>query len=248
MRPDPRVCLALVAALAACSASGTGGGGPTDAGEASDIVDVAPVDTAAIAGFGTVAVTWTVNGMPPETGCAAAGAANVRLQVFFGRPEMVPCTQGRFEATRVSAAQLNIGADLLRADGTVIYAYNIETTVAANQVNDVNVPFEPPGNLRVRWSINGNPPSTECGVVNGYDVRLEGRRLMAPARPPTCRAGQYTFAGVQPGEYSVSGALTRPVSMTNLTRIAMASGSATVASGETAELTLEFAAEPPRDQ
>lgn len=240
-------CTAL-AALAACSASSGPGMVPVDAGDPTDLAGMKVVDTGIVAGFGTVAVTWTVNGMPPEMGCAAAGAANVRLQVFFGRPEMVPCTQGRFEATRVTAAQLNIGADLLRADGSVIYAYNIEATVNANQVNNVNVPFEPPGNLRVRWTINGNPASTECAAVAGFDVRLEGRRLTTPTRAPSCRTGQYTFQGVQPGDYNVSGALTRLISATMLTRIGMASGSASVTSGQTADLDLEFSAEPPRDQ
>lgn len=247
MRPLALLSTALCCSAVLSCSTPPATNNTVDAGEQPDIVEAGAPEVIT-AGFGNVLVTWTVNGMPPETGCAAAGAANVRLQVYFGRPETVPCTQGRFEARQVSATVLNVGADLLRADGSAIYAYNIETTVQANQTNNVTVPFEPTGSLRVRWTVNGQPASAECANVGGYDVRLEGRRLTAPARPPTCRAGQYTFSGLQPGEWAVSADLTRLRTPTMLARLTSANGSATVPSGGTGEVALDFTAEPLRDQ
>ncbi len=239
------LCLLSGLAVSACSSSSPTPS-PTDASVAADVQDIAVVDES-LTGFGSVVVTWTVNGMPPETGCAAAGAQNVRLQVFFGRPEMVPCTQGRFEAQNVSASTLNIGADLLRADGTAIYQYNFETTVRGGQAANVNVPFEPPGSLRVTWTVNGLPASQECNNVGGYDVRLQGRRLTAPTRPPTCRAGAYTFQNVQPGDWTVEGTLTVLATSTTVRGINTQMGSAMVPSGGAGEVELAFEA-PQRDQ
>jgi hypothetical protein len=238
------LCLLSGLSVSACSSSSTPP--PTDASVAADVQDIAVVDES-LTGFGSVLVTWTVNGMPPETGCAAAGAQNVRLQVFFGRPEMVPCTQGRFEAQNVSASTLNIGADLLRADGTAIYQYNLETTVRGGQTANVNVPFEPPGSLRVTWTVNGLPAAQECNNVGGFDVRLQGRRLTAPTRPPTCRAGAYTFQNIQPGDWSVEGTLTVLATSTTVRGINTQMGSAMVPSGGAGEVELAFEA-PQRDQ
>lgn len=238
------LCLLSGLAVSACSSSSTPP--PTDASVAADVQDIAVVDES-LTGFGSVLVTWTVNGMPPETGCAAAGAQNVRLQVFFGRPETVPCTQGRFEAQNVSASTLNIGADLLRADGTAIYQYNLETTVRGGQTANVNVPFEPPGSLRVTWTVNGLPAAQECSAVGGYDVRLQGRRLTAPTRPPTCRAGVYTFQNIQPGDWSVEGTLTVLATATTVRGVSTQMGSAMVPSGGAGEVELAFEA-PQRDQ
>lgn len=246
MRPLARLSFVLCAALAACSSSNTGGGGPIDAGDDGGDQDIVVVDET-LTGYGTVIVSWTVNGMPPATGCAAAGAANVRLQVFFGRPETVPCTQGRYEARMVSASALNVSADLLRADGSSIYQYNIEANVRGNQTTEVTVPFEPPGNLRVTWTVNGLPASTECANVGGVDVRFQGRRLVAPARPPTCRAGVYTFQNLQPGEWTVEGTLTVLASPTTVRGVNTQSGTATVPSGGAGEIELGFEA-PQRDQ
>lgn len=239
--------LGLLCALlpAACSSPTAPVDGGFDAGVGGG-PDIVVIDSP-VAGFGNVVVTWTVNGMPPATGCAAAGAANVRLQVFFGRPETVPCTQGRFEAQNVSASTLNIGADLLRADGTAIYQYNLETTVQGGQTANVNVPFEPPGNLRVTWTVNGLPPAQECTNVGGFDVRLQGRRLMAPSRPPTCRSGAYTFQNVQPGDWTVEGTLTVLASATTVRGVSTRMGSASVPSGGQGEVELAFEA-PQRDQ
>jgi hypothetical protein len=238
--------LCLLSGLAVTACSSTPAPTPTDASVGTDVQDIAVVDES-LSGFGSVLVTWTVNGMPPETGCAAAGAQNVRLQVFFGRPEMVPCTQGRFEAQNVSASTLNIGADLLRADGTAIYQYNLETTVRGGQTANVNVPFEPPGSLRVTWTVNGLPAAQECNNVGGYDVRLQGRRLTAPTRPPTCRAGVYTFQNIQPGDWSVEGTLTVLATSTTVRGINTQMGSAMVPSGGAGEVELAFEA-PQRDQ
>lgn len=239
------LCLLSGLAVTACSSSPSTPP-PTDASVGDDVQDIAVVDES-LTGFGSVLVTWTVNGMPPETGCAAAGAQNVRLQVFFGRAETVPCTQGRFEAQNVSASTLNVGADLLRADGTAIYQYNLETTVRGGQTANVNVPFEPPGSLRVSWTVNGLPASQECTNVGGYDVRLQGRRLTAPTRPPTCRAGVYTFQNIQPGDWSVEGTLTVLTSPTSVRGINTQMGSASVPSGGAGEVELAFEA-PQRDQ
>ena len=238
--------LCLLSGLAVTACSSTPAPTPPDASVGTDVQDIAVVDES-LSGFGSVLVTWTVNGMPPETGCAAAGAQNVRLQVFFGRPEMVPCTQGRFEAQNVSASTLNIGADLLRADGTAIYQYNLETTVRGGQTANVNVPFEPPGSLRVTWTVNGLPAAQECNNVGGYDVRLQGRRLTAPTRPPTCRAGVYTFQNIQPGDWSVEGTLTVLATSTTVRGINTQMGSAMVPSGGAGEVELAFEA-PQRDQ
>lgn len=246
MRHLARLSFVLCAALAACSASNNGGGAPIDAGVDAGEQDIVVVDET-LTGYGTVVVTWTVNGMPPATGCAAAGAESVRLQVFFGRPETVPCTQGRYEAQMVSASALNVSADLLRADGTAIYQYNMEANVRGNQTTDVVVPFEPPGNLRVNWTVNGLPPSTECAAVGGVDVRFQGRRLMAPARPPSCGSGAYVFRNLQPGEWTVEGTLTVLASPTTVRGVNSQSGTATVPSGGTGEIELGFEA-PQRDQ
>lgn len=240
-----KVAALSVLFVSACSSSPTSTP-MDDAGAAADVQDIVMVDET-LSGFGNVVVTWTVNGMPPAMGCAAAGAQSVRLQVFFGRPETVPCTQGRFEARMVSASVLNVGADLLRADGSVIYQYNIESTVRGNQTTEVNVPFEPPGSLRVTWTVNGLPPSQECANVGGYDVRLQGRRLVAPMRPPTCRAGVYTFSNVQPGDWEVEGTLTVLASPTTVRGVSTQRGSASVPSGGAGEVELAFEA-PQRDQ
>lgn len=245
MRAPVRLSLVLsCVALAACS--GTSNTSSTDDAGADTGPDIEIVDSPA-AGFGDVVVTWTVNGMPPAAGCAAAGAANVRLQVFFGRPETLPCTQGTFTATRVSATTLNVGADLLRADGSTIYAYNVETTVVANQSNNVVVPFEPQGSLRVRWTINGQPAATECANVGGVDVRLSGRRI---TNPPvrSCRTGQTTVTGLQPGEYSIEAMLTKMQSATTVTGLNTQRGTATVLSGQVVDLDVDFAAPVLRDQ
>lgn len=233
-----------VLVLSACSSTPTSTP-MDDAGVTADVPDITFVDET-LTGYGNVAVTWTVNGMPPATGCAAAGAESVRLQVFFGRPEVVPCTQGRFDAAMVSASTLNIGADLLRADGSEIYRYNFETTVRGGQTSDVAVPFDPPGNLRVTWTVNGLTPSQECGNVGGYDVRLMGRRLTAPS-PTRCGTGVYTFRNVQPGDWEVEGTLTVLASATTVRGVNTQRGAATVASGGSGELTLAFEA-PQRDQ
>lgn len=245
MRSLARHCFLFCAALTACSSSSPSTG-PTDAEVDAGDQDIVVVDES-LTGYGTVVVTWTVNGMPPATGCAAAGAENVRLQVFFGRPETVPCTQGRYEARMVSASALNVSADLLRADGTPIYQYNIEANVRGNQTTDVVVPFEPPGNLRVRWTVNGMPASTECANVGGVDVRFQGRRLIAPARPPACRNGTYTFQNLQPGDWTVEGTLTVLASPTTVRGVSTQMGTATVPSGGTGEIEMAFEA-PQRDQ
>ncbi|MEZ4406588.1 MAG: hypothetical protein R3A52_08945 [Polyangiales bacterium] len=164
-------------------------------------------DVPAFIGPGNLVVTWTVNGMPAADACAMADGANVALQLSFGGQTTLPCTAGRHEAMNLPAGTYNIGADLLRADNSPVYQYNVEANVVSDQTTTVNVDFVPPGRLRVRWTINGNSPNASdgCAAVGGYGVQLRARRQAD--RTVACGAGTANYTSLQPGDYEVEGVL-----------------------------------------
>lgn len=206
----------------------------TDAGvDAHDAGDVP-----AFIGPGNLVVTWTVNGMPAADACAMADGANVALQLSFGGQVTVPCTAGRHEAMSLPAGNYNVGANLLRADNTPVYQYNVEANVVSDQTTTVNIDFVPPGRLRVRWTINGNAPgaSNGCAAVGGYGVRLRTRRQAD--RTVACNSSAVNYTSMQPGDYEVEGVLFNQMGR----GIQTLTQTGTVPSGEIGELNFEFTA------
>ncbi len=206
-------------------------------------------------GPGSLNVTWTINGMSPAAACAAVGADRVELQLSFGGSMTFPCTKGSFMEPSVPAGNYNIGANLLRANGTAIYRYAVEASVTSDTTTNAVVDFSPPGRLSVRWTVNGEVarptcPTTTASVVQ-VDVRLLG------SRQANCTSGVITFngptrgtgipapemEGVQPGRYAVVGRIYR-VMNGNGTVLQTLNAEAEVTAGEVGEVTLPFEAPP----
>lgn len=239
--------LSLAGALGCTSSSPVDAGGSdaggTDAGEA-DAGDV-PL----FVGPGDLNVTWTLNGRPPATECAAAEAAFVEIQATFGAATRLPCTQGMFSVMMLPANRLNVGARLLRADGSPIYEYVIPTTIVSDQTVDATINFEPPGSFRVRWTVNGNAPGAECPTTTASDVvvRVEGfDGLRAP-----CGLGRISYTrlpgarleGVQPGRYPLTGQI-RSGTGGNARVLQELTAEVEVRSGAVSEVVLAFEAPP----
>lgn len=206
-------------------------------------------------GPGSLNVTWTINGMSAAKACAAAGADRVELQLSFGGSMSFPCAQGSFMEPSVPAGNYNIGANLLRADGTAIYRYAVEASVTSNNTTNATVDFSPPGRLTVRWTINGEAPATTCATTTASVVQAEVRLL--GSRQASCSSGRVTFTaptrgtgipapemeGVQPGRYAVVGRVIRVVNGSG-TVIQTLNAEAEVPSGDIGEVTLPFEAPP----
>lgn len=246
----PVFALCLLSA-GACSSSAPGTT-PTDAGvDAGQDVDDVPL----FRGPGSLNVTWTINGMPPSAACAAAGADRVELQLSFGGTMTFPCTQGTYAEPSVPAGNYNIGANLLRADGTAIYRYAVEAAVQSDQATSSTIDFSPPGRLRVRWTVNGATASATCATTTASVVQVEVRLL--GQRQASCTAGTLLFTapqrasgtpapvmeGVQPGHYTVTGQIFH-VENNRGTLIQRLTGEVDVPSGDTGEVTLPFEAPP----
>ena len=231
-----RLVVALVGALclggAGCSSrnnTGDGDAGPADSGDAGS-------DAAVFIGPGDLHLTWTVNGMPAATACAAAGAATVEIQLSFGGTMQVPCTAGEFSQTGVLAGQYSIGTNLLRADGTAIYRYTVETTVQSGVTDEASVDFSPPGSLSVRWTVNGSPAASTCATTTAYGVQVQVRTR--PNMTVTCGAGRVTYTNVQAGHFAAHGiAFTQDSHTVN-----EQDGEGDVPSGATGVITLDFSA------
>lgn len=204
-------------------------------------------DVPLFVGPGNLNVTWTINGNPPATECAVVGAAFVDIQATFGAATRLPCTQGMFAKAMLPANRLNVGARLLRADGSPIYEYVIPTTIVTDQTTNATINFEPPGTLRVRWTVNGNPASSECAATTAARVvvRAEGLDGFQAA----CSAGRVTFTrvpgatltGIQPGRYSVTGEIMSVMGSTTRV-IQRLTAEADVPSGAAGEVVLPFEA------
>lgn len=168
-------------------------------------------DVPLFVGPGNLNVTWTINGNPPATECAVVGAAFVDIQATFGTAMRLPCTQGSFSKMMLAANRLNIGARLLRADGSPIYEYVIPTTIISDETTNASINFEPPGSLSVRWTVNGNPASSECATTTATRVvvRVQGldgfQTACSTGRVNFTRLPGATLTGIQPGRYSVTG-------------------------------------------
>jgi len=230
---------ALLAICLGCSSNNTP---PPDA-EAG--VDAEPdVKPDVFAGRGTLVLTWTVRGMPPAVGCAAAGAASVRIPAdgfLFNQDINVPCTQGEYRLEEAMPTLAGINADLVDGAGTVIHSYTGEASLMAGETATVPLRFEAPGSLRVRWTINGGSASANCEAVTGYGVSLDARPV-DPRRSDQrggygCRVGTYTFSNFQVGAARISGRL---FSMER--NLASAMGEAEITSGATTTLELNFEA------
>jgi hypothetical protein len=240
----------LLTALCLAGALGCSSNAPTtstdagfkDAGE--DAGDV-PL----FLGPGNLSVTWTINGNPPETECAAAGAAFVDIQASFGAATRLPCTQGTYTEMNLPANQLNVGARLLRADGSPIYEYVIPTTIVSDQTTNASINFEPPGTLRVSWTVNGNPPASECATTTATRVIVRAERL--DGFSATCSTGRVTFTrlpgaaltGLQPGTYAVTGEI-QSGSGSNARTIQRLTAEGVVPSGGVGTAVLAFEAPP----
>jgi hypothetical protein len=200
-------------------------------------------------GTGNLSVSWTINGNPPATECVVANAAFVEIQASFGAATRLPCVQGTFSKMMLGANRLNVGARLLRADGSPIYEYVIPTTIVADQNNVAAINFEPPGSLRVRWTVNGLSPAAECPNTTANTVVIRAEGLDGFQAP--CMAGRITFTrvpsarltGIQPGHYAVTGEI-RSGSGSNSRTIQMLMGEGDVPSGGVGEIVLGFAAPP----
>ncbi len=201
----------LVVALALLAAAGCGGAaasptnsGGTDAGGPADV----PGDT--FVGPGSAMITWTVNGQPPATGCAAANAVNVQIQVLFGNPVTVPCTAGQYLAADLPAGTYNVAGDLQDGSGQTIFQYTAPTVVPSGATADAVLAFGPPGSLSVLWTIGGAPATAarcmSAGVL-GMQVQLGlGNPIMVNVSGPdgwACAAGGHRFTSVQPGNLTV---------------------------------------------
>lgn len=237
------LCLAGALGCSSSSPSTSNDGGLKDAGE--DAGDV-PL----FLGPGNLEVTWTINGNSPETECAVVGAAFVDIQATFGAATRLPCTQGTFSKTMLAANRLNVGARLLRQDGSPIYEYVIPTTIVTDQTVHATINFEPPGQLRVRWTVNGNAPSSECPTTTATHVIVRAEGLDGFQIP--CGTGRYTYTrlpgatltGLQPGRYPVTGEIVS-VSGSNRRSIQTLMGEGEVPSGAVGEVVFAFEA-PPR--
>lgn len=243
---------ALFTALCLAGALGCSSDPPvTDAGVDAGVADNGVVDDIPVfTGVGDLSVTWTINGNPPATECAVVNAAFVEIQTSFGNPERLPCTQGMFSERMLGANRLNVGARLLRADGTPIYEYVIPTTIVANQNNQATINFEPPGSLRVRWTVNDLAPSAECPNTTATTVVIRADGLDGFQAP--CSTGRITFTrvpsarltGLQPGHYAVTGEI-RSGTGSNSRTIQTLMGEGDVPSAGVGEIVLGFTA-PPR--
>ncbi|MDB4932041.1 MAG: hypothetical protein JWM10_4525 [Myxococcaceae bacterium] len=243
------LCSALcLAGALGCSSDPPATDAGTDVGFADNggFVDDVPVFT----GMGNLSVTWTINGNPPATECAVVGAAFVEIQASFGAATRLPCTQGMFSKMMLGANRLNVGARLLRADGTPIYEYVIPTTIVANQDNQASINFEPPGSLRVSWTVNDLSPSAECPNTTATTVVVRAEGLDGFQAP--CSTGRVTFTrvpsarltGLQPGHYAVTGEI-RSGTGSNSRTIQTVTGEGDVPSGGVGTIVLGFTA-PPR--
>ncbi len=234
-----------------CSSSGPGIT-PVDAGvdAGTDAGDI-PL----FVGPGSLNLTWTINGMSPAKACAAAGAQSVEFQLSFGGSMTFPCTQGSFMEPSVPAGNYNIGANLLRANGTAIYRYAVEAGVTSDTTTNATIDFSPPGRLAVRWTVNGEAARTTCATTTASVVQTEVRLL--GSRQANCTSGVITFnaptrgtgipapemEGVQPGRYAVVGRVIRVMNGSG-TVIQTLNAEAEVPSGDVGEVTLPFEAPP----
>ncbi len=204
-----KVMLSALSLVGALGCSSNGSSNPSDAGETDVGKDAG--DVPLFVGPGNLNVTWTINGNSPATECAVVGAAFVDIQATFGAAMRLPCTQGTYAKAMLPANRLNVGARLLRANGTPIYEYVIPTTIVSDQTTEAAINFEPPGRLTVRWTVNGNPPGSECATTTATRVvvrveRLDGFQASCSAGTiPFTRVPGATLTGLQPGHYAVTG-------------------------------------------
>jgi len=228
------LAFALLALTLGCSANNTPT--PVEAG-----VDAAPdVEKDVFIGTGNLVLAWTVRGMPPATGCAAAGAASVRFPanfVQFTQDTVVPCTQGEMRIPDTMASLAAITAELIDASGTVIHSYLAEASVMAGQTTTVPVRFEAPGSLRVRWTLNGGAPGPMCEGAMVMGVNFESRPVRT-TMGAGCASPSATFRNLQVGAARVVGTLIS----SERRGIGMAMGDAEITSGATTEITLDFEA------
>lgn len=233
----PRCSLPFVALALSLGCSSPPQQVPVEAG-----VDAAPdVKPDVFVGTGNLVLAWTVRGMPPATGCAAAGATSVRFPanfIQFMQDTTVPCTQGEMRLNDTLASLAAITAELIDANGTVIHNYVAEATVMAGQTAMVPVRFEPPGSLRVRWTLNGQSPGPMCEAAMLMGVSVEVR----PVRTNMgigCAGPSTVFRNLQVGSARVVGTLVNRAGR----QVAMATGEADIVSATVAELTLDFMTE-----
>ena len=227
---------ALLALSLGCSANNTPPPDAAVAAEASVDVEKAEVFN----GRGTLVYTWTVRGMPPATGCAAAGATSVRFAAdgfLFSQKTVVPCTQGELRINEAMLVQGGITADLIDASGTVIHTYLAETNVTANETTTVPVRFEAPGSLRVRWTLNGGSPGPMCAGAMVMGVSFESRPVRT-TRSAGCASPSAVFTNLQVGAARVVGTLIS----SERRAIGTAMADAEIVSGATTEVTLDFEA------
>lgn len=196
--------------LAVALAFAAGCSGPTNTTIPYDAaVDVKPdVPEDVFIGTGNLRLTWTVLGMPAAAGCAAAGGVSVRFPanfVQFAQDTTVPCTRGELVIMDTAATLAAITAELLNANGEVIRTFIAEVNVRPGMTNAAAIRFEPPGRLQVRWTINGMPARTECGMVNGSQVQFFIQRSRPFAAP--CNAGTVVIPNVQVGPISLESVL-----------------------------------------
>lgn len=194
----------LAVLLAACSSNNT----ITVADAAVEVAEDVPKDT--FIGTGNVVFRWTVLGMPPDMGCAAAGATSVRFPanfLQFPQEVTVPCTQGEYRLDNTIAGMIGITPELIDGSGNVIRRYTVETVVMAGQTSMADVRFEPPGSLRVRWTVNGASPTMACGDINAMGVRFSVQRA-SRTMDSVCPSGpSVTFSNLQVGPTQVTGTI-----------------------------------------
>jgi hypothetical protein len=204
-------------------------------------VDAAPdVEKDVFIGTGNLVLAWTVRGMPPATGCAAAGATSVRFPanfVQFTQDTVVPCTQGEMRIPDTMASLAAITAELIDGSGTVIHSYLAEANVMANKTTTVPVRFEAPGSLRVRWTLNGGAPAPMCEGAMVMGVSFESRPVRT-TRSAGCASPSAVFTNLQVGAARVVGTLIS----SERRAIGTAMADAEIVSGATTEVTLDFEA------
>lgn len=196
---------ALAVTIAACSSNNNM---ITVADAAIEVAEDVPKDV--FVGRGNVVFRWTVLGMPPEMGCAAAGAASVRFPANgFQLPAdvTVPCTQGEYRIDDTFTGMIGITPELVDAGGNVIRRYTVETMVVAGQTTMADVRFEPPGSLRVRWTVNGASPLMACGDVNAMFVRFSVQRTPRTVDSACPSGPSVTFSNLQVGPTQVTGTI-----------------------------------------
>lgn len=202
--PTARTAAALLLALAA-GCSSTPAPAPADA--AVDAPEAPPEDT--FIGNGNLVLAWTVRGMPPAMGCAAADAVSVRFPanfIQFMQDTTVPCTQGEYRIDNTLASLAAINAELLDSGGNVIHRYTAEAAVMAGQTTNTAIRFEPPGRLQVNWTINGESPATTCSMVDAMGVVVEAQFVQGN-QSRRCPGSSVTFPSVQVGPVRVTGTL-----------------------------------------